>query len=266
MNKYTIIILIIIFIGLFSCQDYESVAPDTIITEVDKYDGTLLEYLSDEKNNAINHRFDSMLVVINAIPGLKEALAKEDQSYTIFALPNECFEASFKELNIYRTQKELGKELAFKDLFIEPFTVYDTIFFIGSTTEILRIDSSFYDYRSQVDTLICRYIFNEKYTTDDLFNSEKGNITAESFKFKYLMNMDYSSQMASGIEGEGNYQFTFNDMNYSQLKDRWNTTDVIHQDIYTRNAIIHILPKHHSFGYDKFTNYFKNRGNEYEKE
>ena len=48
----------------------------------------------------------------------------------------------------------------------------------------------------------------------------------------------------------------------SQLKDLWKSTNVVWHDIYTRNAVIHLLTNQHNFGYDKFINYFKDYGNE----
>ncbi|MBF0648214.1 hypothetical protein IR083_05250 [Dysgonomonas sp. GY75] len=262
MNKYKIIIGIILSLILYACQDYDSVYTDTIIIGEEKYDGTLLKYLSDEADNALKHKFDSMLVIIDANPELKEKLANENEFYTIYALPNECFELSFKELNMYRTQKKLGKNISFSDLLINPFSVDDTTFVnIGNKVDTL-IETRHYDYKSQVDTLMFRYIFEGEYTTEIIQKSEWNNITANSYKYKYSMNMECFFQNASGVAGGGIRKFVFSDMVNTQLKDKWKSTEVVHPDIHTQNGIIHILPKYHSFSYDNFISYFKNRGNE----
>ena len=73
MNKSAIIIGVITLVLFGACRDYESVAY-TQTVEVEKYDGTFLEYLSDEARHLFNQKYDSMLVIINAIPGLKEQL------------------------------------------------------------------------------------------------------------------------------------------------------------------------------------------------
>lgn len=261
MNKSAIIIGVITFIFFSACRDYEAVAYIPPV-EVAKYDGTLLEYLSDEANHLFNQKYDSMLVIINGVPQLKEQLENENEYFTIFAVPNECFDYSFEQLNKYRAQKKLGEKISLDDLLIEPFSVDDTTFVkISSNKEDTIIKTRHYDYRGQVDSLLCRYIFTGKYTTEEVV-SEAGSMTLESYKYKYQMNLSCIRQPASGIVGEGVRNFTFSDMNNSQLKDMWKSTNVVWHDIYTSNAVIHLLTPQHSFSYDKFINYFKNYGNE----
>lgn len=75
MNKSAIIIGVITLVLFGACRDYESVAY-TQPVEVEKYDGTFLEYLSDEASHLFNQKYDSMLVIINAVPGLKGTVGK----------------------------------------------------------------------------------------------------------------------------------------------------------------------------------------------
>lgn len=260
MNKSAIIIGVLTFMFLSACRDYESVAY-TPSVDMDEYDGTFLEYLSDEASHLFDQKYDSMLVIINAVPELKERLDKEGEYFTVFAVPNECFAHSFDQLNTYRAQKKLGERLSFDDLLIEPFSVYDTTYVNINNKLDTIITTRNYDYRAQVDTLLCRYIFSGKYDTNEI-TKEEGGISLESYKYKYQMNVAYTRQSASGVVGEGIGHFTFSDMNNSQLKDLWKPTDVVWRDIYTRNAVIHLLTNQHSFGYDKFINYFKDYGNE----
>lgn len=53
MNKSAIIIGVIIIVLFGACRDYESVAY-TPPVEVEEYDGTFLEYLSDEASHLFN--------------------------------------------------------------------------------------------------------------------------------------------------------------------------------------------------------------------
>lgn len=260
MNKFAIIIGVITIVFFSACRDYESVAYIPPV-EVERYDGTFLEYLSDESNHQFNQKYDSMLVVINAVPGLKEQLEKEGEYFTVFAVPDKCFDHSFGQLNTYREQKKLGGELSLDDLLIEPFTVNDTTFIPINNRVDTVITIHNYDYRGQVDSLLCRYIFNGKYTTEEIIQ-EAGDVSLESYKYKYQMNMTCTRQPASGVMGEGVKKMIFSDMSNSQLKEMWKSANVVWHDIYTRNAVIHLLTDQHSFGYDKFINNFKNYGNE----
>lgn len=153
-----------------------------------------------------------------------------------------------------------GKALFLKELLIEPFDVEIEIP-NKDDPENPIIEIRHYDYRACVDTLLCRYIFTGKYDTKKIIEAQE-SLSLESYKYKYQMNVSCTRQTASGIVGEGVRSFTLSDMNNSQLKDLWKSTNVVWHDIYTRNAVIHLLTNQHNFGYDKFINYFKDYGNE----
>lgn len=260
MSKFAIIIGVITIVFFSACRDYESVAYNPPV-EVERYEGTFLEYLSDDANHLFNQKYDSMLVIINAVPGLKEQLEREDEYFTVFVVPDPCFDRSFEQLNTYRAQKKLGGKLSLDDLLIEPFTVNDTTFVPINNRVDTVITTRNYDYRGQVDSLLCRYIFNGKYTTEEILK-EAGDVSLESYKYKYQMNMTCTRQPATGVMGEGTKKLVFSDMSNSQLKEMWKSANVVWHDIYTRNAVVHLLTDQHSFGYDQFINNFKNYGNE----
>lgn len=94
MNKSAIIIGVITLVLFGACRDYESVAY-TQPVEVEKYDGTFLEYLSDEASHLFNQKYDSMLVIINAVPGLKEQLEK-----TMSILPYLLYRMSVSNIHL----------------------------------------------------------------------------------------------------------------------------------------------------------------------
>ena len=151
------------------------------------------------------------------------------------------FRIFIDQLNTYREQKKQGKALFLKELLIEPFDVEIEIP-NKDDPENPIIEIRHYDYRACVDTLLCRYIFTGKYDTKKIIEAQE-SLSLESYKYKYQMNVSCTRQTASGIVGEGVRSFTLS-------------------DIYTRNAVIHLLTNQHNFGYDKFINYFKDYGNE----
>lgn len=67
MNKSAIIIGVITLVLFGACRDYESVAY-TQPVEVEKYDGTFLEYLSDEASHLFNQKYDSILSLSMLFP------------------------------------------------------------------------------------------------------------------------------------------------------------------------------------------------------
>ena len=133
----------------------------------------------------------------------------------------------------------------------------------GSTLIDTIVVSYHYDYRAQLDSIFCKYLFDDIYDTKEILADDYQNISMESYKYDYRMNMTCQFSPASGIVGEGLMFFRFNDMNNSQLKEVWDVTDVIVHDIHADNAVIHIVTDQHNFSFEKLINKFKNRGNEY---
>lgn len=267
MKKNIILSVIITLLFLSSCQNYESIAPDTF---VDKhiYENSVLDYLSGKGITDPIYTFDSMLVIINEIPELSQLLKQSKGGITVFAVPDKCFESSFDQLNTYRAQKDYGEEISLQDLLIEPFTIIDSIFEvkpgIEPGTELVDtiVNYYHYDYKAQLDSLFRRYIFEGWYDSDTVLNSDQQRLTLESYGTKYRMNMSSKTLSSSGVVDGGMKTFVFSDMNESQLVDRWESTDIEHYDIYANDGVIHIITDQHNFSFGKFVNYFKNRGNE----
>lgn len=261
MKKFMIIAGLMASLLFYACKDYESVNP-YIPIEREAYDGTLLDFLAGGGRSG--QTFDSMLVIIDAIPGLREELEMEDRQFTLFAVTNKSFERSLTQLNAYRTSKSLGAEISLDDLLVEPFEVVDTVFnsgLLGLVDTVITVYN--YDYRIQLDSLLCRYLFEGIHDTQEILNDDYHNLSIESYKNRHQMNLACHFLPSSGVLNGGSLAFTFSDMNGSQLSERWRSTEVQQHDIYTRNGVIHIITEQHSFSFDKFINYFKNRGNEY---
>ncbi|MDR3220172.1 MAG: hypothetical protein LBU22_14570 [Dysgonamonadaceae bacterium] len=263
MNIRLVWLVISASLCLISCSDYESV-PYEAEPEVESFNGTILEYLSggDER---LNLRFDSMLLLIDNIPGFKQLLEKENTAHTVFAIPNNCFQASFSQLNVYREGKKLGREIFFEDMLIAPFTVLDTTITVISAEKNDTVITEYnYDYRKDLEEMLCKYIFEGDYNTENILYDE-GNITVSALKYDYLMNIECFRQPASGLSGKGTKTLLFSDMRNSRTKDNWLRSSTVWNDVYTRNGLIHILSPQHNFGFDEFIKKFHNYGNEYEQ-
>lgn len=264
MNKILFILcLTLASFWMLSCTDYE-VASYPKENEAEVFSGTVLDYLSTG-NDKLNLKFDSMMVFIKNIPEFEQLLEQEGVQYTVFAIPDACIQSSFAQLNEYRKQKELGGALCVSDLLIEPFVVEDTIVtVISSTLNDTVINKYHYDYRTDVERILCKYIIEGSYNTDDIIANE-GNLSLNSLKYDYQMNVECFRKSASGYVGGGIKQVIFSDMKSSQIKENWSRTSAVWYDVYANNGVIHILSSQHNFGFDEFINVFNNYGNEYKK-
>lgn len=253
--------ILILMSAIASCQKFEVVSGDAVTKTV--YDGTLLDYL---REGGQGETFDSLLYLIDEIPGLKDSLTASDKSYTLFAISDHSFTAALKTLNAFRRDFKLGGELALKDLMIEPFVVIDTIISYPGTS---YADSTYieyhYNYRAQVDTLVRRYLFNAEVTTASL-SAQEGEAELLSSKYDYSMYLQTGRDAASGALELGTPYLKLVDTNGSKLPAQWVTADVQSVDIVTTNGWLHVLSPRHEFGFNKIVKYFQNYGNEYEKE
>lgn len=264
MNKILFILcLTSASLWMLSCTDYEVASyPEENETEV--FNGTVLDYLSTG-NERLSLKFDSMMVLVNNIPDFIQQMEQTDVQYTVFAIPDACIRSSLAQLNEYRKQKELGEAIYLSDLLIEPFVVKDTIVnVITPTLNDTIINEYHYDYRADLERMLCKYIIKGSYDTDNILANE-GNNSLNSLKYNYQMNIECSRKPASGFVGGGVKQLIFSDMKNSQVKDNWNRVSTVWNDVYTNNGIIHILSPQHSFGFDEFIYVFNNYGNEYKK-
>jgi hypothetical protein len=265
MNKYLFILcLASVSFWAQSCTDYGAADSLTEENEIEVFNGSVLDYLL-VGNDRLNLKFDSMMFLIDSIPDFKQLLQEGGKQYTIFAVPDACFRFSLSQLAEYRKQKELGGPISLSDLLIEPFVVEDTVI-IGATTTLpdTTITEYYYDYRAEVEAMLCRYIIDAKYDTDSIL-ADGGNAVPYSLKYNYQMNIECFLQPASGYSDGGAKRMIFSDMKNSQVKENWNNASVVWMDIYASNGVIHILSPQHNFGFDEFINVFNNYGNEYKK-
>lgn len=250
-------------LNVTSCQDYEAVSQPAVVAKT--YDGTLLDYLS-EGNAGPDIRFDSLLYLIDRLPGLKDSLSSPSGNLTLFVVPDRSFELSLKTLNSYRESYKLGKALSLRDFMIEPFTVTDTVIKYPGTSfaDTTYVDRK-YDYRGQVDSLVCRYIFSQGISTDSII-ALGGDGELESLKYERNMYMTSARGTASGASDLGLKYLNLIETNNSKLQAQWVTAAVSEMDIKATNGWIHVISPRHEFGFNEVLKKFKDYGNEYKKQ
>ena len=257
------VILFMAVCGLFSCQEYEIGEVPTTKAATETYEGTLYAYLAD-KDAHPQVTFDSLLFLIDSLPGLKDSLERH-VPMTVFAIPDPCFEKALYALNRYRSSYELGDELSLKDFLIEPFTVWDTIINQITTEEFDTIVvARNYDYRRLLDSLVCSYCFDGEYTMQNI-SEVGGAVEPVALTFGHQMRMEAGRISASGAEELGSRYMRLVETSGSKVTTQWVNAEVETFNLATSNAWVHILSKEHEFGFNNFEQLFYNYGNEKNK-
>lgn len=162
--------------------------------------------------------FDSMLLVIDRLTGLKDSLTS--RQVTLFAVNNNSFDLAMKNLNLRRANMVPA---------LPPL-------------HLATLDST------QLDTLACRYILRGLYNTDRVVNNADG-ILAPNIKYGYNMNLLYKRVNAAGYEGGGPQQLFFSDPKQTPFEVFWVTTKTQIVNVKTSNGIVHVLSSGHDFGF-----------------
>ena len=119
-----------------------------------------------------------------------------------------------------------------------------------------------YEYKSQMDSLLCRYMVPGLYDTEQLSTSSSVEGQFVQGLHSYRMSLFYRRLPASGFINGGPKDITFYDMGNTLDKDKWEPAKVLWTDIYAKNGVIHVMVPQHEFGFDKFIHYFRNLGHE----
>jgi hypothetical protein len=239
--------------GWTACQDYDSEYSDRTIPVV-RFQGSVLEYLD-------NGNFDSMSLILRRIPGLEEEMSRPGTQYTVFAIPDECFTASLDLLNRYRAAMNLGGPLSYSaEMLADPFQMEIEIRNPEDINNPLK-DTITYDYRAQLEELICRYLFDGMFDTEEMI-AQGGKVNLLGFRYNYPMQSTYRRDAASGVENMGVRRIVFSDTNGSQLDTRWTSAQVATMDIHADNGVIHVLDAGHEFSFNKLIPIFYDYGNE----
>lgn len=257
------VVAAVLAFNVTACSDYEAVPTPGVTAET--YEGSLLDYLSATHADP-ELRFDSLLYLIEQYPDVKEALTASTGDVTLFAVPDRCFSSAISTLNSYRKSHKLGRDLALRDFMIAPFTVVDTLIDRpGSTFADTTYVERKYDYKEQIDSLLCRYILPQA-VNSDLVISQGGAIEYASFKFGHTVQLNAGRGSASGAINLGGKYLELIEMNGSKLQANWIIGKVQQLDVETATGTLHILSPNHEFGFNEVLKKFGYYGNEKENE
>jgi len=183
--------------------------------KVKEFNGTVLQYLTAQPANT----FDSLLLVINRLPDLKDTL--NNQSITFFAPTNASFQAAIKNLNILR--KDQGKTpLYLKDCDVK-----------------------------ELEILTSRYIIRGSRTTDSYAPFADG-ILFTSVKYAYPMHIQYDKLNASGFVEGGPQSIIYSDPKNNIFEKYWQRSSTNAVNIKAKNGVINILAPLHDYGFNEF--------------
>ncbi|TDG36218.1 hypothetical protein EZJ43_09450 [Pedobacter changchengzhani] len=209
-KTFTLCAMILFFAGCKKKSIYED-----YVNTTQSFNGSAMAYLQAQPKGT----FDSLLLVINRFPNLKDSLT--NQKVTLFAPVDKSFQASIKYLNIQR--KSEGK----------------TPIYLSSASDV---DLYF---------MVSQYIIRGVKTADD-FSSKPDGADVVSISSNYTMHVDYRKLSASGFVGGGAASLDFSDSYGSLLRADWTTATTDAINIKTTNATINILSPLHNFGFDRF--------------
>jgi hypothetical protein len=178
-----------------------------------KFSGNALEYLQSQPGV-----YDSMLLAISRVTGLSDTLQTEN--VTVFAVSNRSFTLALKNINQARLDSIPSME----------------------PVSINSIDSAV------LDTFLSRYILRGLESTDSIADFTDGRLFP-SVKYGYNMQMQFSHTNASGYLNGGPKQIIFSDPKNSIFTRYWIRVGTITVDIKASNAIFHLLPPGHDFGF-----------------
>lgn len=187
-----------------------------------EYDGTIYNYLINQPGV-----YDSLVLVLERVPELKNRLNSNAEQTTCFAINNRSFEIAISNLNTSRRVE--GRS----PLYIEDFDI------------------------DVLDTLIHRYVFDEPIDIE-LVKPYLDGVTIVSAKYDYDMHAQYNVLTSSGFVGGGEQQIIFSDVNESDYKRYWQSVPTRAVDLRTSNGIMHTISSQHDFGFGKLSQYFIN--------
>lgn len=177
------------------------------------YSGDALSFLQSKPGV-----FDSMLLVINRLPGMADSL--RTGRYTVFATSNRSFTIALQNINNARR---------------DSFPALPPVSFGTINLAVL-------------DTFFSKYIIPGQITTQDLATRADG-LRYPSMKFNYEMHLQYATTNASGYLGGGPKTILFSDTRGSVFTVNWIRVLTNTVDIKTTNAIVHALDVGHNFGF-----------------
>ncbi len=165
-------------------------------------------------------QFDSLLLVIDRVPGLKDTLQSQ-KDITFLAVNNASFTAAVNGLNTLRRLQNR------QPLYLSTINA------------------------AQLDTLLCRYVLNQQVLIDTLQKFKDG-INYPSVRYGYMMNMAYNRNDAQGYMEGGALELYIADPKNSIFTRFWVSTFATTSGIFATNGIIYTITDKHVFGFGEF--------------
>lgn len=186
-------------------------------TSAIRHDGTAYDYLIHQPGV-----YDSLALVLERLPELKNVLNNEGANLTLFAINNRSFALALTNMNMARKANGLAP------LYLEDINL------------------------NLLETLMYRYLFAERHSVSE-FKPFLDGMSVFSFKNGYEMHVLYQVLTSSGLVGGGQQQLMFSDVNGSIYQRYWDSTVTSSVDLNTDNGIVHTLSPRHEFGFGKLT-------------
>lgn len=162
--------------------------------------------------------YDSMLLVLGRLTGLRDSLAKNN--LTVFAVNNRSFSLALQNINQARRDSVPSMPEA----------------------SLSTVDSAV------LDSFFCRYLVPGQVRSDSLTGFTDGRLFP-SVRYGYNMQMQFTQTNASGYLNGGPKAIIFSDPKNSVFAVNWIRTTTITVDVKTDNAVVHLLPPGHVFGF-----------------
>ena len=211
-GSFHVVFALLVVLCVYSCTKTDDTYKNYQNT-AGRFNGDALGYLQSQPGV-----YDSMLLAINRITGLKDSISKNE--LTVIALSNRSFALALQNINQARKDS------------------------IPSMPEVSlsTIDSAV------LDTFFCRYVIRGQHSSDSLTGFTDGRLYS-SIRYDYNMQMQFDQTNASGYLNGGPKAIIFSDPKNSVFVKNWIRTTTITVDIKTQNAVVHLLPPGHDFGF-----------------
>lgn len=209
---YLSVIALIIMVSVSACTKADNTWYN-YKNDSGAFKGSALQYLQSQPGV-----YDSMILVINRLKGLADTISKE--KITLFAISNRSFSLALQNIN--QARKDSVPSMP--------------------PVSLSTIDSA------TLDTFFCRYIIRGEFKTADISDFTDG-VLVSSIRYNYGMQMKLIATNASGFLDGGPKAITFSDPKNSIFTRNWIRVNTITVDINTNNAIVHLLPPGHDFGF-----------------
>ena len=214
-----LVIIFLVFLGM-SCKKVDKTYVN-YKPSAGNFNGNAIQYLQAQPG-----LYDSMLLVLKKAPRLADTLANKE--VTMFAIPNKSFALALQNIN--QARKDSVPSM--------PAVSWSTV------------DPAI------IDSFLVRYILQGKHLSTDisnladgLFFPTVGYTSRTGADTSYNMQMQFTRTNASGYLGGGPKAIIYSDPKGSIFVRYWVRVNTITVDIKSSNAVIHLLPTGHDFGF-----------------